>query len=348
MHEEGKSAGIGPDTTHMNYSRATFESEFAAIRNGDMRQWLSKCVGTPVFALVNVARCDAPALATLCQDFGLEMLSLFDNTPEEDHASTGPHLIAMPQHCSAELLDGLALQCAVKDALSLIASFQPVYRLVAHLQSWFNGVLDGKTDVLVRYFDPRIGFDLMALLPAVERHAFLEPLQFWAGWKADFSPIVMPGSATRAAAARAQPLPISKEMAMALGHINTADLILGLITEEDLDGGELDPIAPALQRHIAQRQLAQVHAVGLSAWADQRFWVGMGLRINAMLGDVETGRAWLSKAKQDRVPLSTLLIHEPEELWARAKARAPQALGEVAQKFLTSLKAQPRGLAMTP
>ncbi len=332
----------------MTYSRANFESEFAAIRVRDMRQWLGRCADTPVFALVNAARCDAQALATLCRDSGLEMLSLFDNTPEEDHASTGPQLIALPPNSSADLLDALALQCAVNDALSLIASPQPVYRLVAHLQSWLNGVLEDQTDVLVRYFDPRIGFDLIGLLPAAERHAFLEPFRFWASWNAGFSPIVMTGSAMRSATARTQPLPISKDVAIALGRINTPDLILGLITEEDLEDGELDSIAPALQRHIAQRQLAQVQAAGLSAWADQRFWVGMGLRINPMLGDVETGRRWLARAKQDKLTLSTLLINEPEELWERAKARAPQSLNELAQNFLTALKAQPPGPAMTP
>lgn len=330
----------------MSYNRASFETAFAAIRVRDMRRWLDAFADTPVFALVNVARCDPQALATLCQKANLEMISLFANTPEEDHASTGPHLIALPKSHSAELLNALAVQCAVNDALTLIACTQPVFRLVEHLQSWLNGTLEGGTEVLIRYFDPRIGFDFMGLLPDAERRAFLKPMRFWAGWNASFSPIVMPGSANPTAAPRAQTLPISKDMAIALGHVNTADLILGLITEEDLEDGELDHIAPALQRHIAQRQLAQLRAAGLQDWADQRFWVGMGLRINPMLGDVATGRAWLSKAKQENTPLPSLLIDQPEDLWERAKAHAPQSLGEVAQKFLASLNPQAQRLEL--
>lgn len=332
----------------MNYSRAAFEQELAAIRLGDIRRWLGQRGNLPVYALVNFALCKPEAVVDLCQAHGLELFGLFENTPEEEHAAIGPQLIALTHAPDPKWLETLAQQCAASDALSFIVSPQPMFQLVEHLQSWFDGVLEDESGVLVRYFDSRIGFELIGLLAPEERNAFLAPMRFWAGWNGTFAPTVMQGQARRTAPPRALPLPIDKALRQSIAHISLANLLLGLITEEDVEDGELDHIAPLLQRHIAQRQLAQLQAAGLQDWADQRFWVGMGLRINPMLGDVETGRAWLFKAKQEETTLPSLLVDQPEELWERAKARAPQSLSEVAQKLLASLNAQPQKLAMTP
>jgi len=294
----------------------------------------------PCFALINAGQCASDYVPNLCSMYRLEAEPLFALTNEAEHIDCGPWLISLPAQPAPSLILALANEAGVKQALSLMATQVAPHRLVAHLRSWMNGLLEDGTSVLVRYFDPRVGQKLIELLPDQHRRQFMGAVHWWASWDQHYAPCLQSGLRQPIEAPLAAPLPISRDLQMQLDELNLAERLLALIVEEDIEAGELDNIAPGLQRLIARNQVVHAFAQGATSWSDLRIWVALGLRLHPGLAHHASGDSFLKKSIASGISLGEKISTISPEVIDRLRKDAPQGLAEISEKTLSPLRAR--------
>lgn len=262
-----------------------FTTALHQARQRQIGQWLapasagSPATGLPTrrhYALVSAGQSHAVDPASLLEAHGLDHEQLFLQTPEADMADAGPWLIALPPAPDASLLSALSAQ-ACDDALTLLASPIKLAPLAAHLRSFLHARLEGGDEdvpVLLRYFDPRIGFDAVEHWPAEARRAFLQPMAWWAGWDAQGQARRLSGPGRTASTHQARPMRLSKTWSDALATVGAPQLAAALLAEEleetrHADVHWLTRMHPLLQRGIAREAMDFATGAGLVTWNDR-------------------------------------------------------------------------------
>lgn len=259
-----------------------FTTALHQARQRQIGQWLAPAsAGAPApglptrrhYALVSAGQCHAVDPASLLEAHGLDHEQLFLQTPEADMADAGPWLIALPPARDASLLSALSAQ-ACDDALTLLASPIKLAPLAAHLRSFLHARLEGGDEdvpVLLRYFDPRIGFDAVEHWPAEARRAFLQPMTWWAGWDAQGQARRLSGPGRTAPMRHTQPMRLSRAWSDALATIGAPQLAAALLAEEleetrHPDAHWMARMHPLLQRGIAREAMDFATGAGLVTW----------------------------------------------------------------------------------
>ncbi|AMO94076.1 hypothetical protein CFter6_1365 [Collimonas fungivorans] len=322
-----------------------FLDEVAQALSHDLRILLRPLRSAQCYALVNAGQCAPGSVAKLVADHELDAEPLFAHTAEEAHVDQGPWLLRLPSQPSDALLLRLAADAGSKQALSMIASPLRNHVLCAHLRSWFNGLLEDKSQVLMRYFDPRIGLDMVQCWPQPVRQQFLGALQWWASWDHLFTPRAIRGAAQPQPAALEEPLEIGAELQLALDRLNHAERLQALILKEDTDPGELDHIAPPLLRVIAHLQLQRAEQLDLNEWGDQRLLIALGLRMHPQACDEPRLNALLHTSAAAKESIAAVIGRMPAAYWEEQQADAPRSLALLSEKILTPLRMRRAGNA---
>lgn len=256
------------------YERVAFEQEIARTLSHDMAVFADRCRQNEqrCYALVSAGQCeeikqdcqDDSRMARLVQRHALEVEALFQHTAEAALASIGPWLIELPLSSQGaavapELLHELALEAGVVHALSMVSSPLRSLTLANHLRSWMRGLIlpdpslvgDEAVGAVLRWFDPRIGFDMVSLWPESEQRDFMRAFT-WAGWDARFEPRGTRCSRPRAPASaeRTEPLPLDMPLLQAIAPLSRAEELLDDVRQQ-AEAKAFDHIAPALQRWVA-------------------------------------------------------------------------------------------------
>lgn len=262
-------------------ARAEFDAMLHQSLQAHMQRLLTTQVRLPAgdqadlrhYALVSAGQCTRWSAADMVATHTLEHERLFIQTPEADMAEIGPWLIELPRAVGPALLDALAQQ-ASEEALTLIASPLRLAALGAHLRSFMYGTLEPDVDVLLRYFDPRIGFDAVEHWPAPAKQAFLRPLAWWAGWDARGQQRKLKGSASVHGTPLGERQRLPPQWSEAIGTLSEPHLMAVLLAEE-LDAQEdpaaewLGQIHPLVQRQIVRDALTFAEQAGLAGWDDR-------------------------------------------------------------------------------
>ncbi|QFZ84903.1 DUF4123 domain-containing protein [Variovorax paradoxus] len=328
---------------------AAFNKEVTQALAHDMGVLLTCSTSMPRYALVELGQCemtDREAIALGVQTHGLEVERLFDGTPESELADQGPWLIQFPVQPSGALLETLALHAGVHHALSMVASTLALDDLANHMRSWIEGLIppdptidgDESCGAVLRWFDPRIGLDMPGCWPAADRLQFMQAFRWWAAWGADFSPRVMQGPGLNRAAPRAEPLPLDQALLLALDQLNTAETMLASVRENDIEPGELDHIAPALQRRLAHRLLDEAQRLGLGEWADQYMLLAMGLRLHPDIAEAQALQPILVAAATGEQGLGAAIADIDNAVWRDLVEEAPQVLALHSHALLEPLR----------
>ncbi|SFP40862.1 protein of unknown function [Variovorax sp. OK605] len=234
------------------------------------------------YALVSAGQCEEGAVSHMVAMHELVAERLFMQTPEAEMADIGPWLIEMPTAPSASLRRSLAHQAAAQ-AVTLLGSPLRLPKLCEHLRGFLSGTLPDGSPVLLRYFDPRIGFDMLAHWPAAAQRQFTQPLAWWAGWDGDARLRYVKGAAPADIAPPAPPPPsppsapsnaaleLPAEWVQAMDKAGEANLVVALLAEEletsnPNAANRLAQMHPSLRRQIAQAALAFAHRAGLTGW----------------------------------------------------------------------------------
>jgi hypothetical protein len=225
-------------------------------------------------ALVSVGQCDEGAVAAMVGTHGLAYEQLFMQTPEADMAHIGPWLVELPLDPSDALLHALA-RMAATEAVSFLGSAMRPPKLAEHLRRFMSGVLPDGSSVLLRYFDPRIGFDMLTHWTGDVRQRFLAPLAWWAGWDAGFQPRRFQGASSAPASSSGDAaIELDAEWLQAIDAIGEPQLTVALLAEELAEtdsqaSRELSALHPWLCRQIARDALAFARSAGCDGWEDR-------------------------------------------------------------------------------
>jgi len=228
---------------------------------------------THCYALVSTGQCDEGVIASMVAAYGLSFERLFMQTPEAEMADIGPWLIEIPLSGSEALRRSLARHAA-SQALTLMCSPMRLPRLCEHLRGFLSGTLADGSPVLLRYFDPRVGFDMLAHWPASVQGQFMQPLDWWAGWDGDAQLRHANGDADIETAPRRDAIELAPEWARAMDKVGEAHLLVALLAEEleasnPTDALLLEQVHPLLCRQIAQAALAFIHRAGFAGWSNK-------------------------------------------------------------------------------
>ncbi|PBI95018.1 hypothetical protein BKP43_08180 [Variovorax boronicumulans] len=326
-----------------------FNKEVAQTLVHDMGVLLACSASMPRYALVELGQCEMAgreAIALAVQVHGLEMKRLFEGTPESELADQGPWLIRFPVQPSGTLLETLALHAGVHHALSMVASPLALGDLANHMRSWLEGLIppdpmiegDESCGAVLRWFDPRIGLDMPGCWPAADRQQFMQAFCWWAAWRADFSPRLMQGPSFNRAAPRAEPLPLDQTLLLALDQLNTAETMLASVRENDIEPGELDHMAPALQHCLAHQLRDDARHLGLDDWADQYMLLAMGLRLHPDIADAQALQPILAAAATGERGLGAAIADIDNTVWQDLVEEAPQVLALHSHALLEPLR----------
>lgn len=344
------------------YEREAFEQDIAQTLAHDMNAFarLSHRAGQRCHALVSAGQCGAVDehrqedswTARLVAQGQLDATPLFLHTPEAAAAGVGPWLIELPAPregaAPSRLLHDLAHGAGAVHALSLMASPLRPTALAAHLRSWLDGLIpadpaiadDEAVGAVVRWFDPRIGFDMVALWPEADRRDFLRAFT-WAGWDVRFHPRGLPCSKPHAPASaeRVAPMLLHKELLLSMVPLNQADELLA----EVLEAGEAQAfahIAPALLRWIALDQVQAAQRLGIADRDARLTLLHHSLSLHPGLPRVPGLQEWLAEAAGQGRTLAHVLDARPPGWWQRQRNAAPHAWAQWAHQFLVPLQAR--------
>jgi hypothetical protein len=171
-----------------------------------------------------------------------EWVSLFDGSGEENAISVAPLLFRIEVDKSGIQHRGLANWIGehgtYSSSLLLLASPLPLEQLARRLAVRLDAVLPQDMDITLRFFDPRIFEQLMQVLSAEQKHAFLSVAHGW--WFAD---------------RRGQLQEVSAVFSEA--DLFEAPLILSMVQEHALlDASEPDQVVDLLQSTVQDEYLA--------------------------------------------------------------------------------------------
>ncbi|WP_369645747.1 DUF4123 domain-containing protein [Variovorax sp. V118] len=313
------------DLTHA--ARTRLDVALHRAMSTQIEHWLSAesaATATPIhrYALVSAGQCEEGVVARMVAMQELACERLFMQTPEAEMADIGPWLIEIPASSSESLRHALAHQAAA-EALTLMASPLRLQKLSAHLRGFLSGTLPDGSSVLLRYFDPRIGFDIFAHWSDPVQRKFSRPLAWWAGWDGDLRIRYIKGSADTEITPSNEGVELTAEWVQAIDKAGEANLVIALLCEEletsnppaaDL----LAQMHPLLRRKIAQAALAFARHAGLAGWDNKAHACRLALLKHARF---HTHPGFLDALSVARTPLNLrdVLAHTPSAVqqgWA--------------------------------
>jgi hypothetical protein len=337
------------------YERAAFELDVAHALAHDMAAFADLCwhTGQRFYALVNASQCgdieegrqSDHVIAPWVERHQLQAEQLFRHTPEAALAASGPWLIELPSS-APELFHEVARIAGVAHAMSLLASPLSLTRLAGHLRSWLDGLIlsepaipdDEATGAVVRWFDPRIGFDMVALWSEDLQHDFLRAFT-WAGWDDCFQPRGLRCSTSRSAdsAIRSAPMPLDRETLLALTQLNPAEDLLAQVLDE-AGPGAFELIAPALQRWVARDQWDVARQLKIADRDSQAAMLHHALSVHPGLSRLPGLEERLSEERQSGGSLVHVFAAQSETWWEEHRQAAPRAWSKLAHHFLGPLR----------
>ncbi|PIF75908.1 uncharacterized protein DUF4123 [Variovorax sp. 54] len=344
------------------YEREAFEDEISQTIAQDIGTFarLSRQSGQRCYALVNAGQCGVVDenrqedgwVARLVARYQLDATPLFLHTPEAAAAGVGPWLVELPSMPEATdaspWLHDLARGAGAVHALSLVASPLRPVTLAAHLRSWLDAVIlpdpaledDEAVGAVLRWFDPRIGFDMVIRWPDDVRQGFLSAFT-WTGWDAEFHPHGLRCSKpyTPQSAARTAPMRLDKDLLLAMAPLNRADALLAHVHER-FGSQAFQPIAPALQRWVALDQLQAVQQLGLSDFEDWITLLQQSLSLHPELSRLPGLAESLVDARGAGRTLAHVFEAQPAEWWQQQQNAAPRMWAQKASRFLAPLQAR--------
>ena len=339
------------------YERTSFEHQLAQSLAHDVTVFadLSRKAKLRCYALVNVGQCGEitelrqqdSQIAYLVRRHGLQIEELFLHTPEHALAGIGPWLIELPPLLtgspvvSAALYD-LALHAGIVQALSLIASPLRPAHLAAHLRSWLHGSIlpdptiadDEVMGGVIRWYDPRTGFDIVSRWPKADQRKFLRAFT-WAGWDAQFEPQGRRCSTAPIfeTAERTEPMPLTKDLLLALAPLNYADDLLADVLEQ-AETKTFAPIALALQRWVALQQVRAAKQLGITDRESRLTLLHHAMSLHPDLSNLPGLRERLAKEAASGRVLAHVLDARPAPWWLEHREAAPAVWAQWAHHFL--------------
>lgn len=343
------------------YEREAFDDEISQTIAQDIGTFsrLARQTGQRCHALVNAGQCGVVEedrqedgwAARLVARYQLDATPLFLHTQEAAAAGVGPWLIElppMPPAGAAPWLHDLARGAGAVQALSLVASPLRPVTLAVHLRSWLDAVIpadpaldnDEAVGAVLRWFDPRIGFDMVARWPNDARQDFLSAFT-WAGWSAEFHPRGLRCSKPHApqSAARTEPMRLDKDLLLAMASLNRADALLAHVHER-FGSQAFQHIAPALQRWIAIDQLQAVQQLGLTDFEGWITLLQQSLSLHPELPYLPGLAESLVDARSAGRTLAHVFEAQPANWWQQQQNAAPHKWAQRASRFLAPLQAR--------
>ena len=350
------------ETTSPSYERAAFEKVIVDTLTHDIathvclaRQTSQRC-----FALIDAGQCgpldeqrqDADAIARLVVSHQLEATPLFFQTPEAPVASAGPWLIELPVanngDIAMDVLVDLVRTAGLVHALSLVVSPLRPFALITHLRSWLDAVIppdptipgDEAAGAVLRWYDPRVGFDMVACWPQAQQNDFLRAFS-WAGWDAGFNPRGLRCSQLRSpqCAVREQPLVLNKDFLLAMTPLSQADDLLADVLER-ADASTFDPIAPALRRWVALDQVEQARQLDIDDHDSKITLLHHALSLHPGLSRLPGLKERLAEEARSGGVLAHVLDAQPERWWREHREAAAGVWAQWAHHFLMPLQAR--------
>ncbi|MDM0009549.1 DUF4123 domain-containing protein [Variovorax sp. J22G73] len=285
------------------------------------------------YALVSAGQCNEGVVAAAVRDHRLPDERLFMQTPESDMADIGPWLIELPSTPGPELLDALA-DMATSQSMTLLCSALRIPKLAEHLRSFMSGVLPDGSPVLLRWFDPRIGFDMLVHWPDAVRQRFLAPLAWWAGWDGGFEFRRFSGAASGDGSSSSESIELDTRWLKAVDEVGEPQLIVALLLEEMEAAGspallDLSRMHAWLRRQVARDALVFARGAGLFGWDDRLLACRLALTTHPKFYEHPAfGSVWSATAPTRLVDVLAKLPARVHAGWAQDRQPALARLCE--------------------
>jgi hypothetical protein len=266
----------------------------------------------------------------------IDHISLFSLTKEHGIAKYGPLLIPLPDGANSAAFKGVVRAMRHGWTVSWLSSNLSLEQLAAHLAGHLNGSLPDGSDVLVRFYDPRLLPHFLTHLDDTTRSALLEPIAEWGWWDRKLNFVSAEGG-NQACSPAINQTDISLDTQEALAAAALDELIKSMV----IDASDADEFAEWLPHALyaaVSVQLGKAREVGLSSISDLQLYVSLALRVHpdffAMLPVFERARADLAAGETD---LPALVLTVADDDWDRLGTAGAQALDGLRQQINNEL-----------
>jgi hypothetical protein len=280
LHPEGRDAGF---TFHAARLMG-IHPEWPALRDkltrdaeGFFAEHADSGMAVNFYALVDAAQ--VPELRSaefLAAPF--EHISLFSLTKEHGIAKYGALLVPLHGGASAPAFKRLLRSMRHGWTVSWLSSPMDLEALAEHLAGHLNGALADGSDVLVRYYDPRLLPFFLTHLEEEVRSALLAPIARWAWWdrQLDFKAAEGGGADKSPGIKHTDIAAVTQD---ALAAVAMDELIKSMVLGES-EEDEFDDWLPHAFYNAVSVQLCAARAIGLTEVADLQLYVSLAMRVH--------------------------------------------------------------------
>ena len=208
--------------------------------------------------------------------------------------------------------------------------------LAAHLAANLNGTLADGTDVLVRFYDPRMLPHFLAHLDAPGRDALLAPIAQWGWWDRTLKFVSTKGG-DRDDPPRVNEIEVSAQAQQALAASAMSELIKSMVIEAS-DADEFSGWLPHALSVAVDRQLENARKRSLTEVSDLQLYVSLALRVHPDFFDLIPAFRHASEAlAAGDTDLTSLVLDVSDDEWDRVGGAGVPALDLLREQINKSL-----------
>lgn len=257
----------------------TLRGKLASNINSHIDEHSSAKDPTRLYALVDAAQ--VPELrGTKLRRLQAEYISLFDLSKESHISKYGPLLIPIrPERgASAPVVAALLQAMSHGWTVSWLSSKLDMGKLAEHLAGYLNGVMEDGSEVLVRYYDPRLLASFLSSPDENKKHSLLTPVNTWSYWDRELNFITIQGdNLEESDGVKDTLIPLHTQRKLADSSLG--DLLTSGLTEQS-DATEFSEWLPHALYSAVQRHLEQARDFGLSELADLQLFVTLSMTVH--------------------------------------------------------------------
>ncbi len=262
----------------------------------------------------------------------MEHISLFSLTKEHGIAKYGPLLIPLPGGAGSSAFRNVLRAMRHGWTVSWLSSALSLEQLAAHLAGHLNGSLADGSDVLVRFYDPRLLPHFLSHLDDAIRSALLAPIAEWAWWDRKLNFVLTEGGDQETSPA-IEHTDVALETQEALAAVAIDELVKSMV----LDASDVDEFVewlPHVLYAAVSIQMRHARELGMSAISDLQLYVSLALRVHpdffALLPAFERAKADLAAGEVD---LPSLVLNVADDDWDRLGSTGKVALDRLRKQI---------------
>lgn len=246
-------------------------------------------------------------------------ICLFSLTKEHNIAEYGPILIPIDRKLDNTTVAALVRAMRFGWTVSWLSSLLSLNQLAIHLAGHLNGSFTDGSEVLIRYYDPRLLPAFINECELLSTRSLMYPICHWLSWNREMSLVVYDGGHGEKSPG-VNVTNISKEVRLAMSVATFDDFVHAQILN-DAGGDDFFNWLPHMVNYAVATQVKKARSYGLVLLPDIQLYVSLALTVHPQFFDlIPFFSKNLDYLKRNQVDIATLALAVDDRDWEKLGA----------------------------